>query len=198
MWWKKNKDLVKSVLIVSTGLAAMTASIMAMVTAARGDFFMFPVGLVFALIAALLLASPMSGLAANPFGTMLFPEARFDRPQPLYSRAEALIRKRKYIEAMTLYEEISESFPALGKPYIDMIDLAVMELHDPGRARRIYERGMSSLKDIDERATLARMYRAIRSRDNEIPDWGQKHQIDVDLDDLRERKKVHRRTQKLR
>lgn len=129
-------------------------------------------GCLFMVIGALILAFPLAHFLALPWGSLFFSESRYDRPLPMYSRAESLAKKGRYEEAMAFYEEIAEQYPDEVKPYIDMIDLAVVHLADGKRAQRIYREGMSRLADVDARATLQRMYRAIRSRMDQNPAWG--------------------------
>ncbi len=129
--------------------------------------------------AAVLLAFPLSGLLSAPWGNFLFPNAKFDRPQPLYSLAEAQARREEYEKAMSTYEGIADDFPEEVRPWIGMVEIAVTALQDVNRADSIYQRGMEQLTNVEAQETFTRMYRGIRSRLDEEPEWGKKRTIDL-------------------
>jgi len=70
---------------------------------------------------------------------------------------------------MAGFEKIAEEHPDEVKPYIEMIDIAIVNLKDPDRANAIYQRGLSLLSKEDDKAVLARMYGAMRTRLNARP-----------------------------
>jgi len=120
----------------------------------------------FIVAGAIILASPLTRLLAEPAGSLFYPVRRFDRPQPMYSIPQSKRAKGLYEEAMAGFEKIAETYPDEVQPYIHMIDIAIVNLKDPDRANAIYQRGFSTLKQNDAKGELARMYSAIRTRLN--------------------------------
>lgn len=123
------------------------------------------------LAGAVCLALPLSRLLSRGAGGLYFPDEKLDRPPPLYSRAEALAKMDRFDEAMAAYEAIARDYPDEVKPYIDMIEIAIRHYRDPERANRIFRQGIAALRNGDDRDTLSRMYRGIRSRIAEKKDW---------------------------
>ena len=119
----------------------------------------------------LLLAIPAAQWISHGAGSLFFPDERLDRPPPLYSRAEALAKMDHFDQAMTAYEQIVQDYPEELKPYIDMIEIAIRHYRDPERANRIFLQGIATLQNQDDRDTLSRMYRGIRSRIGEKKEW---------------------------
>ncbi len=64
---------------------------------------------------------------------------------------------------------IADEYPDEVKPYIEMIDIAIMDMQDADRANEIYRRGISLLKAQEDKESLASMYSAIRSRLESAP-----------------------------
>lgn len=141
------------------------------------------IGIAQFLAAGVLVAFPLAGMFAKPWGGMFFPEDRYTRPLPLYSLAEAKVRKMQFEDAMATYEQIAEDYPEEVKPYIDMIDIAIVHLKDAKRAEQIYRLGIDRLRNSDDQDVLARMYRGIRSRIESGPAWGQSRTIAMRDDD---------------
>jgi tetratricopeptide (TPR) repeat protein len=86
--------------------------------------------------------------------------------EPIYSAARTLANRGKYTEAIAEYESIMEEFPEVAKPYIEIINIALMKLHDQSIAETYYTRGMKMLQRQGERDVLRHMYGAIQSRLN--------------------------------
>jgi hypothetical protein len=118
------------------------------------------------LVAAIIIARPIARLIAEPAGNLFYPEDHFDRPQPMYGIPESKRKKGLYEEAMAGFEKIANEFPNEIKPYVEMIDIAIVDLKDAERAHAIYRRGISVLKNAEAKEILARMYNAIRTRLN--------------------------------
>ncbi len=74
-----------------------------------------------------------------------------------------------YEEAIAGFERIAQDYPDEVKPYIEMIDIAIVNLKDPERANALYRRGILFLKKNEDKEVLARMYGAIRTRLNARP-----------------------------
>lgn len=127
------------------------------------------IGFVPIIVGAIIVAFPLAGLIAEPTGNLFWPSARYDRPQPAYSIPQSKRARGLYEEAMDGFEKIAEEYPQEIQPYIEMIDVAILNFHDPERAEAIFQRGVSILKKEEDRETLARMYGAIRTRLNSRP-----------------------------
>jgi len=122
------------------------------------------VGMACLVAAAVILAPPLARLAAEPWGSLFWPGKRLDRSPPVYSIPQSMRAKGMYEEAIRGFEKISEEHPDEVKPYVEMIDIAIVNLRDAGRARQIYRRGISRLKSVEDREILARMCAAISTR----------------------------------
>jgi len=118
---------------------------------------------------AIILAPPLARLIAEPTGNLFYPSRHYDGPQPAYSIPQAKRARGQYEQAMAGFEKIAEDHPDEVKPYIEMIDIAIVNLKDPDRANAIYQRGVSLLSKEDDKAVLPRMYGAIRTRLNAKP-----------------------------
>ena len=126
-------------------------------------------GLAIMIVGAIILAFPLAELFAEPTGNLFWPDERFDRPQPAYSIPQSKRARGLYEEAMAGFEKIAEEHPEETQPYVEMIDIAIVNLHDPQRAHAIFLRGVSVLEKEEDRATLVRMYGAIQTRLNSRP-----------------------------
>ena len=118
---------------------------------------------------AIIMAPPVARLVAEPSGSLFYPGGRFSRPQPVYSIPQSKRAKGLYEEALTGFEAIAEEYPTEVNPYIEMIDISIVNLKDPDRAKEIYQRGMYLLKKDNDKEVLATMYSAIRTRLNAKP-----------------------------
>jgi len=118
---------------------------------------------------AIVLAFPLARLLSESSGGLFYPGRRFDRPQPMYSIPQAKRQKGQYEEAIAGFEQIAVDYPDEVQPYIEMMDIAIVNLKDPGRANAIYLRGVSAMKKNEDKETLARMFTAIRTRLNARP-----------------------------
>ena len=115
-------------------------------------------------IGGIIIGAPLARLIAEPSGSLFYPGTRTGKVEPVYSVPESLRKKGDYEEAMAGFEAITISHPDEVKPYIEMIDIAVMDLRDANRADDIYRRGMATLGKEEDRKVLTGMHRAIRSR----------------------------------
>jgi len=138
-----------------------------------------PLGILFIIVGAIILAFPVARLLAHPVGSLIYPEDQFDAKLPMYSVAEAKIKKKQYGEALEFYEDIIRKYPNEVRPYIGMLDIAVVHLNDAALAKYIYERGMAVLKKLEDRESLTRMYKGICSRLDAKPEWQEKREISI-------------------
>ena len=121
------------------------------------------------ILGAVILAFPLARLIAEPAGSLFYPIKRSSKPAPMYGIPQSKRAKGLYEEAMAGFEKISEDYPNELQPFIEMIDISIVNLKDPERANAIYRRGVSVLKKREDKEALARMYSAIRSRLNAKP-----------------------------
>jgi len=131
----------------------------------RGNVLGFPM----MIMGAIIIAPTLAALIAEPTGNLFWPSERFDRPQPQYSIPQSKRARGLYAEAMAEFEKLAEEYPQETQPYIEMIDIAIVNLHDSERAHAVFLRGVSVLEKEEDRETLARTYRAIQTRQNSRP-----------------------------
>ncbi|MBU0714475.1 MAG: hypothetical protein KJ964_03835 [Verrucomicrobia bacterium] len=132
----------------------------------QGNLGLLVIGFAPIILGAVIVAFPLAELFAEPTGNLFWPSEHYDRPQPAYSIPQSKRTRGLYEEAMAGFEKIAEEYPQEVQPYVEMIDIAVVNLHDPQRANAIFHRGVSILKKDEDRETLVRMYRAIQTRLN--------------------------------
>ena len=138
------------------------------------------VGVAFFLLTSIIAAFPLSRAFSMPFGSLFFPEARFDRPQPPYSRAEAALKRGDPQGAIALYRELAETYPEEVQPYIGMMNIAAHDLGDRELTKKFYRMGMRLLEDMESQKVLNKMYRANMSRLAEPPVWGEGKTVHFD------------------
>ena len=128
-------------------------------------------GFAFIIAGALVLAIPLARLVGEPAGSLFYPSARFEGPQPMYGIPESKRKSGFPEEAMAGYERLAEQYPQEVKPYIAMMEIAIVDLGNVERGTRIYEKGMSVITNPDDQAALSRFYIAHCSRVAGPPEW---------------------------
>lgn len=136
-----------------------------------GAYAMGLLGCASMIAVAIVVAFPLARLIAEPSGSLYWPTGRFDRPQPMYGIPQSKRAKGLYEQAMAGYEKIIRDYPGELKPYVEMIDIAVVDLRDPDRATWLLNRGLAVLKKEEDRATLSRIYSAIITRLTPRSEW---------------------------
>jgi hypothetical protein len=133
------------------------------------------VGLLVALpfigIGALVVAPAITAILAQPLSSLFYPSEKFDGPLPMYSVPQAKRAKGLYEEAMTGYEKIAAQYPKEIKPYIEMIDIAIMNLRNVERAKSILGRGIVLLGNESDEKVLKEFYDATITRLELKPEW---------------------------
>ena len=129
-----------------------------------GDVFQMLLGFLFFLIAAIFVAGPIAQWLAEPMGSLFWPRKYYAKPQPIYGIPQACRAKGQLEEAVAEYEKIAAAHPDEVRPWLEMIDLAIHDLHDAARAQALFERGVAALKKPDDRDLLAKAYAEIRTR----------------------------------
>jgi len=123
-------------------------------------------GLGFMTIGVAIVMVPLAGLLAEPIGGLVFFQGRHrDKPGPIYSMAQAMRSAGRYQEALAEYERMTREFLGEVKPYVEMIDIAVVNLKDGPLAESIFHKGMVAFEKREEaRKRLQARYKEIRSR----------------------------------
>ena len=116
------------------------------------------------LLAALIVARPIARLLAESSGSLFFPNEHFERPQPMYSVPQARRKEGRPEEAIAGFARIAEDHPEEVQPWIEMIDIAIVDLRDGDRAEHFYREGLATLADPASRDELTGVYEAIRTR----------------------------------
>ncbi|MDD4873049.1 MAG: hypothetical protein PHR77_21050 [Kiritimatiellae bacterium] len=134
------------------------------------------VTLPFIFLGAIVIAPAITAILAQPFSSLFYPSDRFDGPQPMYSVPQAKRAKGLYEEAMTGYEKIASRYPKEVKPYIEMIDIAIMNLRNVERAKSIVGRGIVLLGNENDKKVLKEFYNATITRLELKPEWLKKQE----------------------
>ena len=123
-------------------------------------------GFLFYLIAAIVVAGPIAQWLAEPIGSLFWPRRYFDKPQPIYGIPQSLRVKGHPEEAMEAYERLANEFPGEVRPYTDRIEIAIVDLRDPDRAKAIFQQGIQRLTNPDDKDVLATVYAETLTRLN--------------------------------
>lgn len=115
---------------------------------------------VFFMAGAVVLARPISAILAEPWGRLYYSQAKFDRPQPIYSIPETHRARGRYKEAIAGLEAIAQEHPDEVRPHLMMIDIAVKNLKSAALARSYYKRGLAALTKPESKAELERKFAA--------------------------------------
>ena len=113
---------------------------------------------------AIIVAFPLASLVAECTGNLFWPNRRFDRPPPMYGAPRSRRASGEYEAAKFGFEKMVEEYPQELQAYVEMIEIAIVNLNDAERANRIYQKGMFALKSEEAKGSLAGMYSAIRTR----------------------------------
>jgi hypothetical protein len=119
-----------------------------------GIFFMMGSIVVIGIINSGMIARMISNL----FMTLINPAQHFDRPQPAYGPARAKRKMREYDQAIFEYEKIISEHPTEIQPYIEMMEIAKVDLNSHEKLDAIYQRSMNAITDEDHRANLTRFH----------------------------------------
>jgi hypothetical protein len=95
----------------------------------------------------------------------------------MYGIPQSKRKSGAYEEALAGYEAIAENYPDEVQPYLEMIDILLVDLNDPDRAHGVYQRGYLRLRKEEDREALARVYCAMRTRTDREPAAGRRTPI---------------------
>lgn len=129
-----------------------------------GEAELAVVGFGLLMLAALIVAPPLARLIGEPAGGLFYPVRRESRPPPLYSVGEARRKRGDFSGAIRHYREIARNYPQELRPYVEMIDIAILDLKDVALADAVLQRGLATLKREEDRAVLREMHRNSLSR----------------------------------
>lgn len=104
----------------------------------------------------ILLGLFLASMLAKPVVGLFYPDEKLDRPAPRYGPAQALRKQRRFKEAMEAYLKVAEEYPDELRPYLEMMEIAMIELNDRSRARLIHQEGMEKLTAEEDREQLTR------------------------------------------
>ena len=136
-----------------------------------GSLTGFLAALPFIIVGAIVVARPITAILAQPFSSLFYPLERFDGAQPIYGIPQSKRAKGLYEEAIAGYEKIAMKYPEEVKPYVEMLNIALMDLRDVERAKSILGRGLVLLDDESSRKILKDSYDAVVTRLREKPEW---------------------------
>ncbi len=114
----------------------------------------------FGLASVLIIAPAVTSLLAEPFSHLYGSNRRYDGPQGVYSVPEAKRADGLYDEAIADLEGIAKEFPNEVKPYLQMIEIAIVDLEDHERAKLIFYRAMAALENDEDKNILTQMFGA--------------------------------------
>lgn len=117
---------------------------------------------------AIVIAPPIARILAEPSGNLFYPRLPATRVTPMYSIPKAKRKKGLTQEALDGYHTIAAEHPQDLEAYIEMIDIAMLDMKNPELATSIFQHGMATLKDEQARASLATMHKAISSRQQQV------------------------------
>jgi len=127
------------------------------------------------MMGAIVLAGIINGWAiadfiANVAMRLIYPTERYDRPLPAYGPARAKRKMGEYDEAILEYEKIITEYPTEVQPYIELMEIAMINLHSHQELDRIYERSMDTINDEDDQLKLTRFHKVMK-------EWSHKDSI---------------------
>jgi hypothetical protein len=130
-------------------------------------------GLAILIVGTIVLMLPLARLAAMPFVSIYFPknDNEDEIPAPSYYAPHAKKVKGMYDDAIEHYERIARMFPNEVRPYIEIIDICVVNLGDVDRATDAYHLGMMKLKLKRDQRILDDMFTSTITRLNPDPEW---------------------------
>jgi len=117
----------------------------------------------FILLGVILISPDVAGYFSRWGGSLVWRHQEGEHV-PLYSIAESLVAKGKYVEAEEEYEKIIQEFPNEVKPHVDLINVAVHWMKNAELGEQLYKRGMTLLKDPAGQKLLTDAWSRIRSR----------------------------------
>ena len=135
------------------------------------DLWISLLGLAFLIAGAAVLMFPLWRLSAEPIGSLFYPSDHAEQPAPQYSIPESKRKSGLFEEAIAGYEKIAAQYPGDVRPYLAMMEIAIVDLKDPERGSRFYDKGMSAITTPEGQESLSSFYLAHCSRLAGAPAW---------------------------
>ena len=110
---------------------------------------------------AFLVARPIAQLISLPAGSLFFPNQHFDKPQPVYGIPQSRRKEGRYEEALEGFRKIVDEHPEESSAWVQMVEVALIDLKDKARAEQLYAEGMTRLQKEENRNHLRTMYEAL-------------------------------------
>jgi hypothetical protein len=82
----------------------------------------------------------------------------------MFSVCEGKRKNGHYQEAFDGFQKIANEYPQELKAYIEMIDIAIVDMKNEKLADSVFHQGIVTLDEKEDRDSLAKMYKAISSR----------------------------------
>jgi len=118
-------------------------------------------GVAMFVVAAIIMGTPLARLVAEFVSNIFYPSEHYNKPQPVYGIPEAKRMKGLFQEAFDDFQKLSQEFPQELKAYIEMIDIAIVDMNNPDLASSVYQHGLETLKEEKAREVLSGRYKAI-------------------------------------
>ncbi|MCD4654096.1 hypothetical protein K8T06_09180 [bacterium] len=129
-----------------------------MIPVLAGAIHMIPL---FIPILAIGLAFPFVELFTHFFPDVFFPYRWRDKPQPTFSIVRGLKTQKKYEEAMQELNKMTEEDPQEVDIWLEMLEIALMDLRDKTIAGEVYRDALSVLENQKSRDIVKRFYKNI-------------------------------------
>ncbi len=136
-------------LVISKGLAAGGGA---------GSMGYFILGMSIFVVAAMIMGKPLAGVVAEFLGNLIYTSEHYSKPQPVYGIPEAKRLKGLFQEAFEGFQKLSQEHPQELRAYIEMIDIALVEMKNQDLASSVYHCGMEVLGKQEAREALTRKY----------------------------------------
>ena len=111
-----------------------------------------------------LLAPTIAGWVAEPAGHLFYPGHKLKKPAPAFSVPRARRAFGKFDEAIDELRKIGQEHPEELEAWVEMIDIALVDLNDPDRALALYHEGQAAQTSPEKRETLGRTFQAMMAR----------------------------------
>ena len=161
------REIVTSMLwrlVPTLGVGAVGFFLLASASRGSAPISRLMLGMACLITASTIIAPSIASLIAEPTGELYFPSATRDRPPPMYSIGETKRKKGLHQEAFDYFACIAAEFPHELKPYVEMMDIAIVDMKNRALAEQAFLRGLASLVDEQDRRGLCAMHEAIISR----------------------------------
>ena len=106
-------------------------------------------------------AQKIAQLVGQQAGKLFYSGEEFNRPQPMFSVPEGKRKSGHYQEAFDGFQKIAEEYPQELKPYLEMMEIAIVDMKDKKKGDLVFHQAIAALDDKEACDTLLKMYKAI-------------------------------------